>query len=66
MNLALAASGSSGIPYVPVPDVPKRNPYRYKQCKSCKLFNYLSIALLINTTIQNSRRALTISNVNNV
>ena len=43
MNLALAESGSSSIPYVPERDVPKRNPYRHKQCKSCKLFKHCSI-----------------------
>ena len=43
MNFALAESSSSSIPYVPVPDVPKRNPYRHKQCKSCKLFEQCDI-----------------------
>lgn len=38
MYSALAESSSSCIPYVPEPNVPKRNPYRHKQCKSCKLF----------------------------
>lgn len=43
MSFALAESSSSDIPYVPVPYVPKRNPYRHKQCKSCKLFKHCSI-----------------------
>lgn len=38
MYTALAASSSSGIPYVPEPKAPNPNPYRHKQCKSCKLF----------------------------
>lgn len=38
MYSALGELTSSGIPYVPVPDVTNPNPYRHKQCKSCKLF----------------------------
>jgi hypothetical protein len=45
--LALAAMGmalgSSGIPYVPEPKAPNPNPYRHKQCKSCKSFNHCYI-----------------------
>ena len=37
MCSALAGSSSSGIPYVPEPKAPNPNPYRHKQCKSCKL-----------------------------
>lgn len=43
MSFALAASGSSSAPYVPVPDVTNPNPYRHKQCKSCKLFKLCSV-----------------------
>ena len=43
MNLALVESGSSGIPYVPEPKAPNPNPYRHKQCKSCKLFEQCPI-----------------------
>lgn len=45
--LALAAlglaSGISGTPYVPEPKAPNPNPYRHKQCKSCKLFKHCYI-----------------------
>ena len=45
--LALAAMGmalaESGIPYVPEPKAPNPNPYRHKQCKSCKSFNHCYI-----------------------
>jgi hypothetical protein len=43
MYSALAASGSSSIPYIPEPKAPNPNPYRHKQCKSCKLFKHCSI-----------------------
>ena len=43
MYSALAASGSSSIPYIPEPKVPNPNPYRHKQCKSCKSFKHCYI-----------------------
>lgn len=43
MNLALAASSPSSIPYAPEPKASDPNPYRHKQCKSCKLFKHCSI-----------------------
>lgn len=43
MSFALAESSLSGIPYVPEPKAPNPNPYRHKQCKSCKLFKHCYI-----------------------
>jgi len=43
MNFALAQSNSSGIPYVPEPKAINSNPYRNKQCKSCKSFKHCNI-----------------------
>jgi hypothetical protein len=46
-KLALAAlslaSSISGIPYIPEPKAINSNPYRHKQCKSCKSFKHCSI-----------------------
>ena len=45
--LALAAlslaSSISGIPYIPEPKAINSNPYRHKQCKSCKSFKHCNI-----------------------
>ena len=46
MNLALAGSDSSSIPYVPEPKATNPNPYRHKQCKSCKSFKHCYINLI--------------------
>ena len=43
MNFALAESSLSGIPYTPEPKAPNPNPYRHKQCKSCKSFKHCNI-----------------------
>ena len=43
MYSALAESSSLGIPYVPEPKAPNPNPYRHKQCKSCKSFKHCYI-----------------------
>lgn len=46
-KLALTALGLASIisdaPYVPEPKAPNPNPYRHKQCKSCKLFKHCYI-----------------------
>lgn len=38
MYSALVESSLSGVPYAPEPKGLNPNPYRHKQCKSCKLF----------------------------
>ena len=40
---ALVESSLSGTLYVPEPKAPNPNPYRHKQCKSCKLFKHCNI-----------------------
>ena len=46
-KLALAALGLASIisdaPYIPEPKAINSNPYRNKQCKSCKLFKHCDI-----------------------